>query len=210
MTAHDVLVGFRLRLFTLAEELGTGFHRLPGDGGSPLDPLPARAQVDRWGLEALTIRERRRPRMPNQIGPHLEQRIVALALANPASGPGGSRPGWPGRIGARSGSRNTVSGACCAGRGQHPLKAAGAGRPPPRSLRARAAAAEPERHIDASLPGEKVQRDCFYVGRQGPSDEPEPSPQLGIRTPVPPGMRGRSPPSPRGRAPRGRLRTRPP
>ena len=69
---------------------------------------------------------------------------------------------------------------------------------------------EPERHIDASLPGEKVQRDCFYVGRQGPSDEPEPSPQLGIRTPVPPGMRGRSPPSPRGRAPRGRLRTRPP
>src|SRR5215216_7625205 len=32
-------------------------------------------------LEALRVRERRRPRMPNQIGPHLEQRILAFALA---------------------------------------------------------------------------------------------------------------------------------
>jgi hypothetical protein len=34
-----------------------------------------KATVDRWGLEALNVRERRRPRMPNQIRPHLEQRI---------------------------------------------------------------------------------------------------------------------------------------
>ena len=44
-------------------------------------------QVDRWGLEALNVRERRRPRMPNQIGPHLEQRIIAFALARPGFGP---------------------------------------------------------------------------------------------------------------------------
>ena len=44
-------------------------------------------RVDRWGLEALNVRERRRPRMPNQIGPHLEQRIVAFALAHPGLGP---------------------------------------------------------------------------------------------------------------------------
>jgi hypothetical protein len=31
--------------------------------------------------------ERRRPRMPNQIRPHLEQRIVAFALAHPGFGP---------------------------------------------------------------------------------------------------------------------------
>jgi hypothetical protein len=31
--------------------------------------------------------ERRRPRMPNQIGPHLEQRIVAFALGHPGFGP---------------------------------------------------------------------------------------------------------------------------
>jgi hypothetical protein len=37
--------------------------------------------------------------MPNQIGPHLEQRIVAFALAHPAFGPGGSAPSWPWRSG---------------------------------------------------------------------------------------------------------------
>ena len=67
-------------------------------------------RADRWGLEALNVRERRRPRMPNQIGPHLEQRIIAFALGHPGYG-------------------------------------------------------HPERHIDASAPGEKVQLDCFYVGR---------------------------------------------
>ena len=44
-------------------------------------------QVDRWGLEALNIRERRKPRMPNEIGPHLEQRIIAFSLAHPGFGP---------------------------------------------------------------------------------------------------------------------------
>jgi hypothetical protein len=42
-----------------------------------------KAKVDRWGLEALNVRERRRPRMPNQIGPHLEQRVIAFALGHP-------------------------------------------------------------------------------------------------------------------------------
>src|SRR5206468_9367623 len=44
-------------------------------------------KVERWGLEALRPRERRRPRMPNQLGPHLEQRIVAFALGQPGFGP---------------------------------------------------------------------------------------------------------------------------
>ncbi len=44
-------------------------------------------KVDRWGLDALQVRERRRPRMPNQIGPHLEQRIIAFALGHPGFGP---------------------------------------------------------------------------------------------------------------------------
>ena len=77
MTEDDVLFGQRRRLFTLAEELGNvaeacrlmGFHR------STYYAL--RRKVDRFGLEALRVRERRRPRMPNQIGPHLEQRIIA-------------------------------------------------------------------------------------------------------------------------------------
>ena len=37
-------------------------------------------------LEALRVRERRRPRMPNELGPHLEQRILAFSLAHPGFG----------------------------------------------------------------------------------------------------------------------------
>jgi hypothetical protein len=32
------------------------------------------------------VREPRRPRMPNQIGPHLEGRIIAFALRHPGFG----------------------------------------------------------------------------------------------------------------------------
>ena len=45
-----------------------------------------KGKVDRWGLEALAVRERRRPRMPTQIGPHLEQKIIAFALGHPGLG----------------------------------------------------------------------------------------------------------------------------
>ena len=39
------------------------------------------------GLEMLRPRERRRPRMPNQLSPMVEQRIVAYALGHPGAGP---------------------------------------------------------------------------------------------------------------------------
>src|SRR5438067_11525507 len=87
MTEDDVLFGQRVRLFTLVDELSNvseacrlmGFHRSTY--------YAFKAKVDRWGLEALRVRERRRPRMPNEIGPHLEQRIVAFSLAHPGFGP---------------------------------------------------------------------------------------------------------------------------
>jgi hypothetical protein len=87
MTAHDVLVGFRLRLFTLADELGnvSAACRAMGVDRSTYDRLKKR--VDRWGPEALNVSERRRPRMPNQIGAHLEGRIIAFALGHPGYGP---------------------------------------------------------------------------------------------------------------------------
>ena len=44
-------------------------------------------KVDRHGLEMLRPSERRRPRMPNQLSPLVEQRIVAFALAHPGFGP---------------------------------------------------------------------------------------------------------------------------
>jgi Winged helix-turn helix len=97
VTEHDVLVGFRLRLFTLAEELGDVSEacRLMGVDRSTYYRLKRR--VDRWGLEALNVRERRRPRMSNQIGAHLEQRIIAFALGLPATDHAGSPPSWPER-----------------------------------------------------------------------------------------------------------------
>ena len=87
MTEHDVLVGFRLRLFTLADELGNVSAACRAMGVDRSTYYRLKAKVDRWGLEALNVRERRRPRMPNQIGPHLEQRIIAFSLGHPGYGP---------------------------------------------------------------------------------------------------------------------------
>jgi hypothetical protein len=68
MSHDDLLFGYRLRLFTLAEEIGVRpACRAMGIHHSTYYRL--KKQVDRWGLEALRVRERRRPRMPNQIGP---------------------------------------------------------------------------------------------------------------------------------------------
>src|SRR5215207_4970224 len=87
VTEHDVLVGYRLRLFTLAQELGNVSAACRAMGVDRSTYYRLKKRVDRWGLEALRVRERRRPRMPNQIGPHLEQRIIAFALGHPGYGP---------------------------------------------------------------------------------------------------------------------------
>jgi transposase InsO family protein len=166
MTEHDVLVGFRLRLFTLAEELGnvSAACRLMGVDRSTYYRLKRR--VDRWGLEALNVRERRRPRMPNQIGPHLEQRIVAFALGHPGLGPRRisaelAREKWGGlrisehgvwRVLVRVGLNTRSKRLALIARHRDPYE-----RQP--------AIAPAERHIDATRPGEKVQLDCFFIGR---------------------------------------------
>ena len=60
MTHDDVLFGYRLRLFTLAAEIGVrAACRAMGVHHSTYYRWKAR--VDRWGLEALRVRERRRP-----------------------------------------------------------------------------------------------------------------------------------------------------
>src|SRR5215211_4521153 len=86
MSNDDLLFGYRVRLFTLAEEIGVRpACRAMGVHHSTYYRL--KRAVDRWGLEALRVRERRRPRMPNQIGPHLEWRVIAFCLGNPGLGP---------------------------------------------------------------------------------------------------------------------------
>jgi transposase InsO family protein len=166
MTEHDVLVGFRLRLFTLAEELGNVSAACRAMGVHRSTYYRLKRRVDRWGLEALRVRERRRPRMPNEIGPHLEERIVAFALGHPALGPrrisaelrrekwGGLRISEHGvwRVLCRVGLNTRSKRLALVARHRDPYER----RPP---------LPERERHIDAQEPGEKVQLDCFYVGR---------------------------------------------
>jgi transposase InsO family protein len=166
MTEDDVLFGQRVRLFTLADELGNASQacRLMGFHRSTYYAL--KRKVDRWGLEALRVRERRRPRMPNQIGPHLEQRIIAFALARPGFGPrrisaelrrekwGGIRISEHGvwRVLRRFNLNTRSKRLALIARHAEPYEL----RPP---------IPPPERHIDAKEPGEKVQLDCFFVGR---------------------------------------------
>src|SRR5215217_2957836 len=62
MSEDDVLFGFRLRLFTLAEELGNVSAACRAMGVDRSTYYRLKRRVDRWGLEALNVRERRRPR----------------------------------------------------------------------------------------------------------------------------------------------------
>src|SRR5512147_3212524 len=134
MTEDDVLFGFRLRCLTLAEELGNVSAACRAMGIERSTYYRWKAKVDRWGLEALRVRERRRPRMPNQIGPHLEGRVIAFSLGHPGFGARRisselRRPKWGGiRI-----SENGVYRGAAPGRAEHPLQAPGADRPPRRA-----------------------------------------------------------------------------
>jgi transposase InsO family protein len=166
VTEHDVLVGFRLRLFTLAEELGNVSAACRAMGVDRSTYYRLKQRVDRWGLEALNVRERRRPRMPNQIGPHLEGRIIAFALGHPGYGPRRisaelAREKWGGirisehgvwRVLRRVGLNTRAKRLALIARHRDPYERKPLTPPP-------------ARHIDASQPGEKVQLDCFYVGR---------------------------------------------
>ena len=150
MTEHDVLVGFRLRLFTLADELGNVSAACRAMGVDRSTYYRLKRKVDRWGLEALQVRERRRPRMPNQIGPHLEQRILAFALARPGLGPRRisaelRREKWGGIRISEHGVWRVLK-----LQPEYALEASGARGPPRRTLRAKArpaAARAPHRRL---------------------------------------------------------------
>ena len=154
MSHDDVLFGYRLRLFTLAEELQNVSEACRRMGVSRQTYYRLKHQTDRWGIEALRVPERRRPRQPNEIGPHLEQRIVAFSLAHPGMGPRRisaelAREKWGGlrisehgvwRVLRRVGLNTRTRRLALIARHRDPYERAPS--PPP-----------PERHIDASKPG---------------------------------------------------------
>jgi transposase len=87
LTQDDALYRFRLRVFALAHELGSVRAACRAMGIHPSTFYRWKHQVDRFGLDILRPRERRRPKMPNQTSPFVEQRVLAFALGHPGFGP---------------------------------------------------------------------------------------------------------------------------
>jgi transposase InsO family protein len=164
VTQDDVLFGYRLQLFALASERGVSEAcRLMGVHRSSY--YRWKREVDRAGLEMLRPRERRRPVMPNQLSPVIEQRVVAFALGHPGLGPKRisaqlARPRWGGLLVSPNGVYKTLCRHGLNTRAKRLALVAGYRAPwePPREP-------FPEPHIETSRPGELVGIDCFYVGR---------------------------------------------
>jgi transposase InsO family protein len=164
MSEDDVLFGYRLQLFdyaartTVSEACRTfGVHRSTFYRWKRL--------VDRHGLEVLRPRERRRPKMPNQLPAMVEERILAFAIAHPGLGPRRiaselGREKWGGIVVSGNGVWRCLRRHGLNTRGKRLSLVAGyrAAYEPPREP-------EPEPHIEVERPGELVGFDCFFVGR---------------------------------------------
>lgn len=166
MTDDDVLFGYRLRLFTLADELGNISQACRQMGVDRSTYYRWKPKLERYGLDGLRVRERRRPRMPNQISPHLEHKVLAFALAHPGCGPRRisaelRRPKWGGIAISEHGIWRVLKRFNLNTRNKRLSLIARHADPYERKPDKPPA----ELHIDASRPGEKVQMDCFYVGR---------------------------------------------
>jgi hypothetical protein len=117
MTEHDVLAGYRLCLFTLADELG--------HVSQACRPMGSIARPTVGGSARLTGGGSRRCGSESAAGrgcPTRSARIWSSGSSPSASLTlgsvrGGSRLSWRGRSGAGCGSQNTASGGSCAGVG---------------------------------------------------------------------------------------------
>lgn len=164
MTKDDVLFGYRQQLF--AEAARTNVSEACRRFGVHRSTYYAwKRQVDRHGLEVLRPRERRRPKMPNQLPKMVEERILSFSIAHPGLGPkrvAGElrRAKWGGILVSPNGVWKVLCRHGLNTRSKRLGLIAGYAAPyePPRDP-------GPERHIDVDRPGELVGIDCFYVGR---------------------------------------------
>jgi transposase InsO family protein len=162
----DVLYRFRLRLFALAQELGNVREACRIFGVHPSTYYRWRAPVLRSGLEMLRPRERRPPRMPNQLSQLVEQRILAFSLGHPGLGPRRisatlAQERWGAIVVSPNGVWRVLRRHGLSRRISRLSLVAGYAAPP---------APEPgtpleARHVEVSRPGELVGFDCFHVGR---------------------------------------------
>lgn len=164
MSNDDVLFRHRVQLFDLAGRVGVsaacrtfGIHRS--------SYYRWKRMVERHGLEILRPRERRRPKLPNQLSPLVEERIVAFALGHPGLGPKRiaaelRRPKWGGILVSHNGVWRCLRRHGLNTRAKRLALVAGY-RAPVEPVRE----PEPPRHVEASRPGELVGIDSFFVGR---------------------------------------------
>jgi transposase InsO family protein len=164
VSEDDVLFGYRLRVLDYAARTNVseacrvfGIHRSTY--------YVWKRRVERHGLEILRPRERRRPRMPQQLSPLVEERIVAFALGHPGFGPRRiaselRQKRWGGIAVSHNGVWRCLRRHGLNTRARRLALVAGYAAPyePPRQP-------EPERHVEAERPGELVGMDCFFVGR---------------------------------------------
>jgi transposase InsO family protein len=104
--------------------------------------------------------------MPNELGPHLEQRVLAFSLAHPGFGPARisaelARDRWGGLRISPNGVWRCLRRHGLTTRTRRLSLVAGYAARYERT----SALPEPERHVEAQRPGELVGLDCFYVGR---------------------------------------------
>ena len=164
MTKDDVLFGYRQALF--AEAARTSVAQACRRFGVHRSTYYAwKRAVDRHGLEVLRPRERRRPKMPNQLPKMIEERILSFSIAHPGLGPKRvsaelARHKWGSIVVSPNGVWKVLCRHGLNTRAKRLGLIAGYAAPyePPRDP-------GPERHIDVSRPGELVGIDCFYVGR---------------------------------------------
>jgi transposase len=164
MTKDDVLFGYRQALF--AEAARTNVSQACRRFGVHRSTYYAwKRQVDRHGLEMLRPRERRAPKMPNQLPKMIEERILAFSLGHPGLGPRRvaaelRRPKWGGILVSPNGVWKVLCRHGLNTRAKRLGLIAGYAAPyePPRDP-------GPEQHIDVSRPGELIGIDCFFVGR---------------------------------------------
>jgi transposase len=160
----DVLFGYRLQLFDLAGRTSVS-HACRTFGVHRSTYYRWKTQVDRHGLEVLRPRERRQPKMPNQLPAMVEERVVAFAIAHPGLGPRRiaselGREKWGGLVVSPNGVWRALRRHGLNTRAKRLSLVAGYRAPyePPREP-------APEPHIEVERPGELVGMDCFYVGR---------------------------------------------
>ena len=166
MTSDDILYRFRVRTLALADELGSVRAACRAMNIHHSTFYRWKAQAERFGLDMLRPRERRRPRMPNATSPMVEQRVVAFALGHPGLGPARisaelARPKWGGILLSPSSVWRVLGRHGLGTRTKRLSLVAGYAAPPqPPSPQHR-----PQMHIQAQRPGELVQFHCFHVGR---------------------------------------------